>query len=430
MKFYETHYDDYDRSVGLFNFHDCFTPFFQNYIFYGPSGVGKYSQMIHLIKKFSPSGLKFENKIFSTVEKHAFFINISDIHYEVDMSLLGCNSKIIWHDIFLQITDIISLKPHKKGFIVCKNFHEIHNELLEIFYSYMNVLALRSTLIQRKLRGENETPTNFGKNIQTDINIKFILLTEQISFIPNNILNKCKIQSFGRPSKENIIKGIGIQKPCINKEKIEKIIDKIPKKQYAANLKDIYSYVLMDSTHDVPKDNFVIICENIIKQIEQMIDGELRSDSTTFFNDYAVYRDIIYDILVYNLEPLEAIRYIFFHFLKKEKAIKTEYIDTLLTILTTFMFQYNNNYRSFFHLEYFLFSLMNFLRKTHISNYLKDTSIHSIHSIPSLPLPPSLSQSSSIDYPLSSPQPLELILMEGTEIIPELDNDYTIIESS
>ena len=53
------------------------------------------------------------------------------------MALLGCNAKLLWNDIFNHIIDIISTSKHKKGIIVCKNFHEIHSELLEIFYSYM-----------------------------------------------------------------------------------------------------------------------------------------------------------------------------------------------------------------------------------------------------------------------------------------------------
>ena len=51
--------------------------------------------------------------------------------------MLGCNAKGIWHDIFTHFNDMINAKSNKVGFIICKNFHEIHNELLDIFYSYM-----------------------------------------------------------------------------------------------------------------------------------------------------------------------------------------------------------------------------------------------------------------------------------------------------
>ena len=392
MRFYETHFDDYDNSVKLCNFHKPFQPLFQNYLFYGSPGVGKYSQMLHLVKQFSPSGLKFENKIFTNIEKHSFFINISDIHFEVDMALLGCNSKIIWHDIFTQIIDIISFKPLYKAFIVCKNFHDTHNELLEIFYSYMNVLALRSSMIQRKFLigggGEdkvdsNTAPqtTNFTQQINTDINVKFIILTEHISFIPNNILNKCKIQSFERPTINKVITGFGVQKTGLNKEKMNTIINKIGEDVRTGqkiktdrlppsitNLKELYSYSLMESIKDIPKDNFVIICNNIIDEIEQMVASlvnEKEEVNICIFENYPRFRDIIYDILVYNLEPLEAVRYILFYYLKKEgdSKIKDDIVDELMDKLTVFMFQYGNNYRSFFHLEYFLFFLVVSLKK-------------------------------------------------------------------
>ena len=87
------------------------------------------------------------------------------------MSLLGCNSKLLWHDIYQQIVDIISAKTDKSGIIVCKEFHNIHSELLENFYSYMQ------------------------ENNSSAINIKFILITEEISFIPDSILNCCEIMN-------------------------------------------------------------------------------------------------------------------------------------------------------------------------------------------------------------------------------------------
>jgi hypothetical protein len=82
--------------------------------------------MLKSIKKYSPSELKYEKKISIVFNKINFFFKLSDIHYEIDMSLLGCNSKLLWHEIYLQIIDIISAKVDKSGIIVCKNFHEIH----------------------------------------------------------------------------------------------------------------------------------------------------------------------------------------------------------------------------------------------------------------------------------------------------------------
>jgi len=147
MKFYETHFEEYINENQRQNLHPKLeklynkfpkdAPKLQNLIFYGPSGVGKYTQMLRSIKKYSPSELKYEKKISITFNKQQYFFKISDIHYEIDMSLLGCNSKLLWHEIYLQIIDIISAKNDKFGIIVCKFFNDIHSELLENFYSYM-----------------------------------------------------------------------------------------------------------------------------------------------------------------------------------------------------------------------------------------------------------------------------------------------------
>ena len=188
MKYHETSFEDYINAVNSKNMHPELSSIYnnithkieniKNLIFYGPSGVGKYSQVLLLLKKFSPSNLKYENRILATTEKNEYRYKISDIHYEIDMSLLGCNSKIIWHEIFCQINDIISMKQNKFGFIVCKNFHLIHSELLEIFYSYIQQV----------------------NNTSANIKIKFIFLLEHISFLPNKILNVCDIINVKRPN--------------------------------------------------------------------------------------------------------------------------------------------------------------------------------------------------------------------------------------
>ena len=139
-----------------------------NLIIYGPPGSGKYTEVLHIINKYSPNNLKYEKKILINYNKSEYFIKISDIHYEVDMELLGCNSKILWHEIYASIQDIIKTK-NNIGIILCKNFHLINNELLDIFYSYIQ------------------------NNIINNCIIKFIIITEHISFFPNNILNICNI---------------------------------------------------------------------------------------------------------------------------------------------------------------------------------------------------------------------------------------------
>ena len=114
--------------------------------------------MLTAIKKYSPTELKSSSKINVTYNKNINYFKISDIHFEIDMSLLGCNSKLLWNEVYNQIIDVISAKADNSGIIVCKYFHEIHSELLETFYSYMQNEAHKA------------------------IELKFILLTEEIEF--------------------------------------------------------------------------------------------------------------------------------------------------------------------------------------------------------------------------------------------------------
>ena len=113
-------------------------------IFYGPPGVGKYSQALNFISNYSPKELKYSKKITINCDinakSHTLKTKISDIHYEIDMALLGCMSKHLWFATYSHIVDVILTKSHKTGIILCRNFHLIHPELLDIFYSYMQTL--------------------------------------------------------------------------------------------------------------------------------------------------------------------------------------------------------------------------------------------------------------------------------------------------
>ena len=357
MKFYETTNEEYLQSVKRYNLHPEMATIynkmpdnianFGNIIIYGPVGIGKHSQVLYLLEKYSPSHLKYEKKIQIITEKQTYNYKISDIHYEIDMSLLGCNSKLLWHEIFLQIVDIISVKQQKTGIILCKNFHLIHNELLEIFYSYIQQY----------------------NHSQTAIQIKYIIVTEHISFIPNNILNSCGILSLKRPSKESYIKIAEnqslniIDKYKLNIEslisntnitgslliennQLENIIMEI-NHENIINCKEIHSFALLKENNELPKDVFNVICNNIIQEMNQY-------KKMVFTN----FRDTLYDILVYNLDVFECIYYILSHYIVTQKISGNDISDILVKIFTFFKY-YNNNYRPIYHLEMiFIFIIM------------------------------------------------------------------------
>jgi hypothetical protein len=313
MKFYETHFEEYIHETNRINLHTKLENIYKkfpnklnqlkNLIFFGPSGTGKYTQMLKSIKKYSPTDLKYEKKISITYNKQQYVFKISDIHYEIDMSLLGCNSKLLWHDIYQQIIDIISAKTDKSGIIVCKYFHEIHSELLENFYSYMQ------------------------KNNAITIDLKFVIITEELTFLPDNILNCCEIINIGRPTKTSYIKCLKNKLP--NKLKLENI----------TNIKVLHLY-----NEDLMLQ-YKIICNKIINNIINI--NEL---------DFLKFRDTLYDIFIYNLDITDCIWYIL-STLVEQKKIKKEQLSNVMIKTYCFFQYYNNNYRPIYHFENYLFYL-------------------------------------------------------------------------
>jgi hypothetical protein len=314
MKFYETHFEEYINSVSYMNLHPKMEKIYsqfpdkimdlKNLIFYGPSGIGKYSQMLYSIKKYSPTDLKYEKKISLIFNKQNFYFKISDIHYEIDMSLLGCNPKLLWNDIYLQIVDIVSAKQEKSGIILCKNFHDIHSELLDNFYSYMQ------------------------NNNTSSISLKFILVTEEISFIPENILNCCEVMHLARPCKTKYAK---VFKKSYTKDvQIEDI----------TNIKNIHCSL---NTLMLPHK---IICDKILEQLNNV--DELK---------FLKFRDLLYDIFIYNLNITHCVWYILSSLITKNK-IQKEHLPKILKKTYNFFKFYNNNYRPIYHLESYMYYIV------------------------------------------------------------------------
>lgn len=363
MKYYESHYEEYIQAVDQYNIHPELISVFsamprekhrmENLIFYGPSGVGKYSQILSLIRKYSPSDLKYDKKMIINNEKQKYIYRISDVHYEVDMSLLGCNSKPVWHELFFQIIDIISVKPDKFGIILCKNFHQIHSELLEIFYSYMQ----------------------HYNHLHSNLKIVFIIMTEQISFLPKTMIQSCKIINIRRPSKEqymqitsntcqnNLLVNMGgnggggenfntmHSDNTHNKTNAEKIMNYIDT-DCILNAKEMKSFAIIKDIKSIPNDIFNIVCDNIVTEI-------LKKESVSFTG----FRDILYDILTYNLEVSECLYYIIYVLVKDGNLTNNDDVRCILDKTFLFLKYYNNNYRPIYHLENMMFFIINKLHK-------------------------------------------------------------------
>tara|TARA_B110001450_G_scaffold92748_2_gene87946 strand:- start:1741 stop:2715 length:975 start_codon:yes stop_codon:yes gene_type:complete len=318
MKILDLHFDEYikksennslhSKLVKLYDNLPKDIKLFKNMILYGSPGVGKYTQMLELVKRYSQSKLKYEKKMTLIYNKINYNFKMSDIHFEIDMALLGCNSKVLWHEIYNNILDIIITRPNKSGIIVCKNFHIIHSELHDIFYSYMQNLSIEYIKFKT-------------------INLKYILITDNIGFIEKNIINSSVIINIPRPSKikyKNICK--------LSNERIKDIeINEINNiKNIQLNVKDIIPHKF--------------ICDNLINYL-------LDINNIKYIN----IREKIYDIFIYNLNIYDCIWYII------TELVTKEYIKNIHeTLLTTYKFLqlYNNNYRPIYHLENYIFYLL------------------------------------------------------------------------
>jgi hypothetical protein len=164
-------------------------------------------------------------------------------------------------------------------------------------------------------------------NNETMINVKFILLTEEISFIPDSILNCCEIINIVRPSKMSYTKCLKQKMPV--DIKIENIV----------NIKYLHVNVceLMFP--------YKIICDKILKEMEEIEDLK-----------FLKFRDLLYDIFIYNLDITDCIWYILTNLIQNKK-IKQTNLSNILLKTYNFLKYYNNNYRPIYHLESYLFYL-------------------------------------------------------------------------
>ena len=317
MKHFETHFDDYITACDENNFYpkleDVYNTFpseikdIQNIILYGRPGSGKYTQALKIISKYSPSTLKYEKKIRVTMQKNEYIIKISDVHFEIDMSLLGCNAKLLWHEWYNQIIDIVSSRSINSGIILCKNMQCINNDLLDIFYSYIQ------------------------NNSINNMNIKFIFITESVCFLPENIINCCNIIGVGQITDAKI------------KKQIKKYTSKTPVKydETITNIKSLYTPdIVIESVEDKIIHNIFSIIKKGISNIE-----------------FSQIRESIYELFIYEVNIHHCI-WMVLSLLIDINMITTGNMGNIMFETQKFFKLFNNNYRPIYHVERYLYVIM------------------------------------------------------------------------
>ena len=358
MRFFETHFNEYVKKVEEYSLHPIIKKAFATFphdiqslpslIMYGPSGVGKYSHALYLISRYSPSHLKYEKRIAIAYNKDTFFIKISDCHFEVDMSLLGCNSKHLWNEIYSQIQDIVSSRSNTTAFVMCKNFHKIHSELLETFYSYMSD------------------------------NLKFVILSEHVSFLPDNILHRCKMIPFKRPTATMYNKCIFPSSSTVA----------VGGKSSAPSKKKTTATTATTATTVPPPPSPGSTPGDIIKETPIRLTSKFRLETITNIKalksnmteltephenicncivdiilspnaqlKYDALRERLYDLLTYDIHIQECVWFILRRLITNGSLLP-EMMDDIMIQIYTFFQYFNNNYRPIYHLENFVLLLV------------------------------------------------------------------------
>ena len=217
--------------------------------------------------------------------------------------------------------------------------------------------------------------------------------------MPNSIVNSAYIVRVRRPTKEQYKKLIDINKTTldsgdqrrpflqrisdvhpavldvpdrssittVNKSNQPTMMDSI-ELEGIMNGKELRSFPLLKTVDDIPVDIFNIICDNIVQKMTELSNEYLASvrqrtkDTTAKYSPTAFteFRDILYDILTYNLDITECVWYIIRHFVQIGK-LRSENISGCLLQLFSFFKYYNNNYRPIYHLESIMFFIINHL---------------------------------------------------------------------
>lgn len=249
----------------------------EHIILYGPENSGKYTQALHIAEIFSKSKLKYNRKIEIEINNEKYYFNISDIHFDIDFELLGTNQFNIWLEFIQTITSIIDTQGI--SILICKNAHFIKDELLTIFHTFMR-----------------------------DPNLKIIICTKHLSYLPHQIKSKCEIYN------------------------LKQLPNIIPYSlQYKPNCNKIVDFIYNQST------------------------------------DIFLLRELLYYLLTYNFDIHECLMYIMFELITKEYINSTHLNYIFKKTLETLKY-YNTNYRPIYHLELYILDL-HFLRQIDLTNH-------------------------------------------------------------
>ena len=102
----------------------------EDLIVYGTDGSNKEEAVGAFLESASPSSLKYERKLVCETPKSRFFVRVSDIHYSLDLNLLGPAGLVMWNCIVDQIRGSIAASGKREGLVVCYSVEGYSAEVL------------------------------------------------------------------------------------------------------------------------------------------------------------------------------------------------------------------------------------------------------------------------------------------------------------
>ena len=132
----------------------------------GPQAAGKRTLGLVVVAGFSPSAMRYEKKLYigeaPRRQEDVPCMPMSDIHFEVDMSLPCFGNKAGWASAHKAIVDAVEIRRHKYAFVMCTHFHLADRDLIRGF-------------------------SNFMDSGVDGVNLRYILVTEHYSRLPLEI---------------------------------------------------------------------------------------------------------------------------------------------------------------------------------------------------------------------------------------------------
>lgn len=152
---------------------------FPHIILFGSNGSRKHTVALRILYSHSASKLVYKRRLL-VQNKVDCYVDISDIHAEIDFETFACTKKTEWTEAYCAIVRAARAGNGQHFFIVCLNTQCISKELLKTMYAYMQGLE--------------------------GLSIKFIFSTNNYTGLPCTLTSRCLRINVKHPPKSMLPK--------------------------------------------------------------------------------------------------------------------------------------------------------------------------------------------------------------------------------